>query len=40
VLQGGAVGGALLGPMGMLGGALLAKNKGAYQIALQFKDGK
>lgn len=36
----GAVGGALLGPIGMLGGALSAKNKGTYQIALQFKDGK
>jgi hypothetical protein len=36
----GAVGGILLGPVGMLGGALSAKNKGTYQIALQFKDGK
>ncbi|MDF2608881.1 MAG: hypothetical protein K0R92_355 [Lachnospiraceae bacterium] len=36
----GAVGGVLLGPIGMLGGALSAKNKGTYQIALLFKDGK
>ncbi len=36
----GAVGGVLLGPVGLLGGALSAKNKGTYQIALQFKDGK
>lgn len=36
----GAVGGALLGPVGMLGGVLSAKNKGTYNIALQFKDGK
>ena len=35
----GLVGGALLGPVGMLGGALSAKNKGRYQLAIQFKDG-
>lgn len=36
----GLVGGVLLGPVGMLGGALSAKNKGIYQVAIQFKDGK
>jgi len=36
----GIVGGALLGPVGMLAGAMSAKNKGIYQIAVQFKDGK
>ncbi|WP_195607758.1 hypothetical protein [Intestinimonas butyriciproducens] len=36
----GLVGGALLGPVGLLAGGLSAKNKGAYQIALAFKDGK
>lgn len=36
----GIVGGALLGPVGMLAGGLSAKSKGIYQIALQFKDGK
>lgn len=36
----GLVGGALLGPIGMLGGALSAKDKGKYQVAIQFKDGK
>jgi len=36
----GLVGGALLGPVGMLGGALSAKNKGIYQVAIQFSDGK
>lgn len=36
----GAVGGALLGPVGLIGGALSAKNKGTYNIALQFYDGK
>ncbi|WP_321024970.1 hypothetical protein [Eisenbergiella porci] len=35
----GLVGGALLGPVGLLAG-LSAKNKGVYQIAIQFKDGK
>ena len=34
------MGGALLGPVGLLAGGLSAKNKGAYQIALAFKDGK
>lgn len=36
----GLVGGALLGPVGMLAGAMSAKSKGIYQIAIQFKDGK
>ncbi|MEL4861024.1 hypothetical protein AAEU42_07235 [Pseudoflavonifractor phocaeensis] len=36
----GLVGGALLGPVGMLAGGISAKNKGIYQVALQFKDGK
>ena len=36
----GLVGGVLLGPVGMLAGGLSAKNKGIYQIAIQFKDGK
>ncbi len=34
----GIVGGVLLGPVGLLAG-LSAKNKGRYQIAIQFKDG-
>lgn len=36
----GLVGGALLGPVGMLAGGLSAKNKGIYQVAVQFTDGK
>ena len=36
----GIVGGALLGPVGMLAGGLSAKNKGIYQVAILFKDGK
>lgn len=36
----GIVGGALLGPVGMLAGGLSAKTKGIYQVAIQFKDGK
>lgn len=36
----GLVGGALLGPVGMLAGGLSAKSKGIYQVAIQFKDGK
>lgn len=35
----GLVGGALLGPVGMLAGGLSAKNKGIYQLAIQFKNG-
>ena len=34
-----AAGGLLLGPVGLLAG-LTAKTKGAFYIALQFKDGK
>lgn len=36
----GAVGGVLLGPVGALGGALSAKEKGVYRVSVQFKDGK
>lgn len=36
----GLIGGALLGPVGMLAGGLSAKNKGIYHVALQFRDGK
>ena len=36
----GLVGGALLGHVGLLAGGLSAKNKGIYQVVLQFKDGK
>lgn len=36
----GLVSGALLGPVGMLAGGLTAKEKGIYQVAIQFKDGK
>lgn len=36
----GLVGGALLGPVGALAGGLSAKNKGIYQVAIDFKDGK
>lgn len=36
----GIVGGALLGPVGMLAGGLSAKSKGIYTVAIQWKDGK
>ncbi|AOY77231.1 hypothetical protein [Clostridium formicaceticum] len=36
----GLVGGALLGPVGMLAGGLSAKSKGIYTLAIRFKDGK
>jgi hypothetical protein len=36
----GLVGGALLGPVGLLAGGISAKSKGNYQLAVQFKDGK
>ena len=36
----GLVGGALLGPVGMMAGGISAKSKGIYQVAIQFKDGK
>jgi len=35
----GIVDGALLGPVGLLEG-MLAKNKGVYQMAVQFRDSK
>jgi len=35
----GLVGGALLGPVGLLAG-LTAKNKGTHVLAIEFKDGK
>jgi hypothetical protein len=35
----GSVGAAVLGPVGILAG-VSAKNKGTYQIAIEFKDGK
>lgn len=35
----GIVGGALLGPVGLLAG-LSAKSKGTYTVAIKFKDGK
>jgi len=35
----GSVGAAVLGPVGLLAG-VSAKNKGTYQIAIEFKDGK
>lgn len=35
----GAIGAALLGPVGLLAG-LSAKNKGTYNVAIKFKDGK
>ena len=36
----GIVGGALLGGVGMIAGAMSAKEKGIYTVAIQFKDGK
>ena len=36
----GLVGGALLGPVGLLAGGLSAKSKGVYQVAVEFSDGK
>lgn len=35
----GLVGGALLGPVGLLAG-LSAKNKGTHTLVIEFKDGK
>lgn len=35
----GLLGGFLLGPAGLLAGALTAKSKGSYVVAVQFKDG-
>ena len=36
----GIVGGALLGPIGLLGGALSAKNKSEYHLAIKWQDGE
>lgn len=36
----GLVGGALLGPVGLLAGGLSAKSKGIYQVAIQFKEDR
>lgn len=36
----GIVGGAILGPVGMLAGGLSAKTNGIYNIAVEFSDGK
>ena len=36
----GLVGGAILGPVGLLAGALSAKNKSIYTVAIQFHDGR
>lgn len=36
----GLVGGALLGPVGMLAGGLSARNKGTYTIAIQWADNR
>ena len=39
VIRGG-VGAVLLGPVGLLAGALSAKNKGDFLISIEFHDGK
>ncbi|SCL85117.1 hypothetical protein [Sporanaerobacter sp. PP17-6a] len=36
----GIIGGALLGGAGLIAGSISGKNKGKYQITIQFKDGK
>ena len=36
----GLVGGALLGPVGLIAGAITAKNVGLYLVVIKFKDGK
>jgi len=36
----GIVGGLLFGGVGILAGGLSAKDKGIYQVAIEFKDGK
>lgn len=36
----GAVGAAVLGPIGAVAGAISAKNKGAHTLVVNFKDGK
>ena len=35
----GLIGGALLGPIGLLAGAMSAKSRSIYLVAIQFKDG-
>jgi len=34
------IGGALIGPIGIVDGELTAKNKGKFIVAIKFKDGK
>ena len=36
----GVIGGAVLGPIGLIAGAATAKSKGIYHIAINFKNGK
>lgn len=36
----GLVGGALLGPVGMIAGGVSAKNKGIYTVAVYFRNGQ
>ena len=36
----GLVGGALLGGVGAIAGAVSAENKGTYEVAIEFMDGK
>ena len=36
----GIVGGALLGPVGLIGGALSGKNKSEYHVAIEWMDGE
>lgn len=36
----GLIGGALLGPVGLLAGGLSAKSKSTFTVAVKFKDGK
>lgn len=36
----GIIGGAILGPAGMIAGGLSAKSKGVYQVAIQFRDDR
>ena len=36
----GIVGGWIFGPVGMIGGAILARSTGTYQVAVKFKSGE
>lgn len=36
----GAVGGALLGPLGMVGGSITSKNKKSYMIKIYYQNGR